>query len=98
MIVVGKDKLAAFCRKHADARPRFSRWLQVVESTLWRNFAEVRATFLNADLVRKGDVAFVVFNVGGNNYRVSTIIQYQAGVVYIDRPMTHDEYSRWSQG
>lgn len=98
MIVVGKDKIAAFCRKHSDARPSLSRWLDVVESTIWRNFAEVRSTFPNADLVRKHDTAFVVFNVGGNNYRVSTIIQYQAGVVYIDRPMTHDEYTRWSKG
>lgn len=98
MIVVGKDKLAAFCRKHADARPRFTRWLEVLESTLWRNFAEVRATSPNADLVRKGDIAFVVFNVGGNNYRVSTMIRYQAGVVCIDRPMTHDEHTRWSKG
>lgn len=97
MLIVGADKLATFGRRHADARTRLSRWQDVVEAAFWTRWLEVRATFPSADLVHRGKTSYVVFNVGGNDYRVSAIIQYAAGVVFVDRAMTHEEYSRWSR-
>ncbi|MEK7867536.1 MAG: type II toxin-antitoxin system HigB family toxin [Planctomycetota bacterium] len=97
MDIVGANRLVAFCRKHADARTRFARWRDVVEDATWTKWPEVRATFPNADLVRRGGIDYVIFNIGGNDYRLSAFIQYQSGTVDIDRPMTHDEYMSWSK-
>jgi mRNA interferase HigB len=39
---------------------------------------------------------FTVFDVGGTEYRVVTIIDYMSQTVYIDGVFTHAEYARWT--
>jgi mRNA interferase HigB len=53
----------------------FSRWCKTVEQALWSKFSDVKLTFKNADLVGR----HVVFNVGGNKYRVVASIKIQGG-------------------
>ena len=48
----------------------------------------MRATFNTADMVGR----FVVFNVGGNKYRLITVIHYDRAKVYIRHALTHAEY------
>jgi mRNA interferase HigB len=59
------------------------------------NLAELRALFPSADLVDQ----WIVFNVGGNHYRVITAIHFNRGKVYIRHVLTHAEYDRgrWKQ-
>ena len=61
-----------------------------------RNFSDLRATFGNADQVEK----FVVFNIGGNKYRLIAQIYYQDAVILIRRVLTHKEYDKgdWKSG
>ena len=35
---------------------------------------------------------FTIFNVGGNKYRLATIINYRTGKVFVRHVLTHDEY------
>jgi mRNA interferase HigB len=51
---------------------------------------DVRKTYPHADAV--GD--FTVFNIGGNKYRLATLINYRSRRIYIRHMMTHEEYSR----
>jgi mRNA interferase HigB len=36
-----------------------------------------------------------VFDIGGNNYRLVSVIHYDARRVYVRRVMTHAEYDDW---
>jgi mRNA interferase HigB len=93
--VISKKTLRVFWddpKTPADAKTLLTTWYKGVLVATWRNFAELRQTFNSADQV--GDC--VVFNVGGNKYRVVGRVRYarqsMQGVVYILKVMTHAEY------
>jgi mRNA interferase HigB len=37
----------------------------------------------------------VVFNIGGNNYRLLVLAVFAEGIVAIDRVGTHAQYDKW---
>ena len=76
--------------KHPRAADPLKHWVNVVESSSWKNPAEMRANFPSADLV--GDRT--VFDIGGNNNRLISFVHYRAQIVYIKRVLTHAEYDR----
>ena len=57
--------------------------------------AELRKTFASAD--RVGDK--VVFNIGGNKYRLIAAVHFSRGKLYIRDILTHAEYDQggWKQ-
>lgn len=63
-------------------------WCTVVRQASWTSFAEVRATYPSADSVGK----FVVFNIGGNKFRLIAVIHYNRAKVYVRYVLTHEEY------
>jgi mRNA interferase HigB len=77
-------------RGHANAEPSFRSWRKTVETADWSNFAELRTSFASADLV--GDQ--VIFNVGGNKYRLVCAISFEARFVLTKWVGTHAEYDR----
>ena len=82
-----------FAREHPDATPSLNSWYKVANGARSRSLDDVRETFPHADLV--GDCT--VFNIGGNKYRLITIIIYSVQRVYVRFVMTLTEYSknRW---
>jgi mRNA interferase HigB len=59
------------------------------------NFNELRAAFPTADQV--GDL--IVFNIGGNKYRLIASIHFNRAKVYVRNILTHREYDKgaWKQ-
>jgi len=39
---------------------------------------------------------YVVFDIGGNKYRIIADVVFQAQQVYIKHVFTHKEYERWT--
>ena len=70
---------------------RLKVWLTAVRHADWKQFADIRKMFSNAVDVYK---QYVIFDVGGNTYRVITESNYQTHKVYIRFVLTHKEYSR----
>lgn len=66
-------------------------WYATVSNAAWSNFADVRATFNSADYVSGGKI---VFDVGGNKYRVVALIGFRTQRVFILFVGTHAEYDR----
>jgi mRNA interferase HigB len=87
--VISKRRLAAFWDRHRAAERRLSAWYQVVEAARWSNAEDLKRTFPSADLVGR----LVVFNVGGNNYRVIARVEFASHKVFVRDVLTHTEYN-----
>jgi len=57
----------------------------------WRSPADVKREFGTASVLRDGRV---VFNIGGNKYRLVVWINYPYRVVYVRFIGTHAQYDR----
>lgn len=107
MRVISKSMLRAFWEspKQSAAREPLTRWYDIVESAAWKDTAGVKASFgANVDFVRVASGnPVVVFDAGGNKYRIVAVIHFEAvhfakGRVYLLRVMDHREYDRkWVQ-
>lgn len=90
MKIVGTDILAKAQKAHAGARGRLSAWKTEVENACWRSFRDVKESFPATDMVKKR----LVFDIGGNKYRLVTGIDFEAGVVRIRWFGTHADYDK----
>lgn len=63
-------------------------WIKVVKAANWSTTSDIRATFNSADFYCN----CMIFNVGGNNFRIIAKVAYGIGVVFIRFVLTHREY------
>lgn len=94
MRVISKARLREFWQipGHEDAAGPLRAWYAHVNhgSIAWLSWTDVKAEFGTASLVGN----CVVFNIGGNKYRLVTRILYACHKVFILKMMTHAEYDR----
>lgn len=90
MHVISRKTLRQFWTEHPDSQTALVRWFKVVEHTEFGSFGELRAAFPSADKVDD----WIVFNIGGNKYRLIASIHFNRGKVYIRHVLTHQEYDR----
>lgn len=90
MRIVGREEIAEFQKKHSDSIAPLDRWVGIVEAAEWKTTADVRATFSNADFVG----GKVVFNIGGNKYRLISTISFEISIVSVGAILTHKEYDK----
>ena len=91
MEIINESELHSFAKRHSNARKPLANWINVTHATAWKTFADVRKTFRSADYVKE----LVVFDIGGNNFRLISSIDYTLQRVYVLEVMTHSEYDRW---
>ena len=90
MRIVGRETIAKFQKDHPDSVAPLDRWVIVVEAASWKNPAEVRGTFGSADFVG----GKLVFNIGGNKYRLIAAISFEIRILSINAVLTHSEYDK----
>ena len=90
MHIVSKKALREFWRKYSDSQTPLRRWFKLISKSSFGSFTELRAVFPNADIVDD----LVVFNIGGNKYRLVASIHFNRGKVYVRRVLTHEEYDK----
>lgn len=99
MRVISKSRLKAFWEipGNNESTGPLRAWYTHVNSkaVAWQNWGDVRTTFGNADLVGN----CVVFNIGGNKFRLVVRILYPSQKVFVLKVMTHKEYDddRWKK-
>jgi mRNA interferase HigB len=80
--------------KNAKSRMPFDNWLAILKSANWNEPKDVIATFGSADNLGNGSNR-IVFNIGGNNYRV--ICKYVFGAkrthLFVCWIGTHGQYT-----
>ena len=99
MRVISKARLRAFWEElgHEVAEGPLRAWHTHVsnKTVSWKSWGDVKAEFGTASPVGN----CVVFNIGGNKYRLVTRILYPSQKVFILKVMTHAEYDedKWKE-
>jgi len=78
-------------KRYADAREPLLAWYRHAFKADWRSPADVKRDFGTASVLRDGRV---VFNIGGNTYRLVVWINYPYRVIYVRFVGTHVQYDR----
>ena len=95
MHIISRKALVMFWERYPDSREPLLRWYKIVEKGEFTSFESLRATFPSADKIDD----WIVFNIGGNKYRLIASIHFNRGKMYIRHVLTHQEYNRgaWKQ-
>jgi len=88
--IVSRRTMRQFWEKYPDSEKALLRWFKIVKNSTYINFGELRATFPSADKVG----SYIVFNIGGNKYRLITVFHFNLDKVYIRHILTHQEYDK----
>jgi mRNA interferase HigB len=97
MRIISRARLKQFweVRGHESAEGPLRAWYTHVNNRTvsWQFWGDVKASFASASLV--GDR--IVFNIGGNKYRLIARIRYASQKVFVLKVMTHREYdlNKW---
>jgi mRNA interferase HigB len=90
--IAGRQLIEKFIRKHANSKSSLSAWLEESEESEWKSPQDIKDRYRSADFL-SGDR--VIFDIGGNNYRLRVLVRYRNGVLLIQKIGTHAEYSKW---
>lgn len=75
--------------EQAQARAVMLAWHAEITAASWSNFAEVKKTFNTADWITDGKV---VFDIGGNKYRVVCLLGFKSKRAFVLFAGTHKQY------
>lgn len=94
MRVISRVRLKQFwdAPGHDDSEGPLRAWYTHVnnKNISWHSWGDVKAAFASASIVGN----CVVFNIGGNKYRLITRILYPSQKVFVLKVMTHREYDQ----
>lgn len=76
---------------HHAARAPLSQWFSRANKAKWRGPQDVKAEYASASFLGGNRV---VFNIGGNKYRLIVRFNYAHGIGYIRFVGTHNDYDR----
>jgi len=92
MEVRGRKKILDFITSgDAKARKLFPAWLHDAETAEWKTPIDIKRRHATADFLSGNRV---VFNIGGNDYRIVAAVDYQRQVVLIRWVGSHRDYDR----
>lgn len=95
MRVIAKRSLRQFWDVYPDAQAPLEAWHGEALKAKWTTPQAVKAHFGTASILKSGRV---VFNIGGNKYRLVVDIDYLRMVCFVKFIGTHGEYDRIDAG
>jgi mRNA interferase HigB len=92
MRIAGRERLTEAERDYPGSAlgKALDAWVRVVETAKWRHFMDVKTTWSGVDNVPP----HVVFDLKGNRFRLTSIINYDTQTVLILRVQSHKDYTR----
>jgi len=92
MRIIAKATLRAFWDRHPAATTPLRKWYSMVAVAEWRGPADVKSMFgASVDFVADNRI---IFDVGGNKYRLIVRVSYEYGQVLIKFVGTHADYDK----
>lgn len=95
MNVIAKSTLVNFWNTQSKGAPRkaaeaaVTEWYATASKASWSNFSELKKTFNSADIVAGNKV---IFDVGGNKYRIVGLVAFRSKRIYVLFVGTHAQY------
>ena len=89
--VLGEAMISRFAQKHPASRRPLQRFLEIARAADWPHFPALKRSFAAADYAAGGTV---IFDIGGNKYRLVAVVNFEKQILLIDRVLTHEEYNR----
>ncbi|MBT9560341.1 MAG: type II toxin-antitoxin system HigB family toxin [Myxococcales bacterium] len=90
MRVIARKTLKDFWEAgHADAEQSLKSWFAEVERANWTSMADIKSRYAHASVI---DAERVVFNIGGNKYRLVAKVWFSGQAVWVKFIGTHAEY------
>jgi len=74
-----------------DAEEPLKAWVHVVRAADWSKPTDVKQMFRSADILRGERI---IFDIGGNKYRLVAAIHYRGKRVYVRFIGTHADYDK----
>lgn len=90
MHIISRKTLRAFVQHYPDSETALDSWFHLIRTNQFESFSALRQVFPSADKVGN----LIVFNIGGNKYRLITSIHFNRQKVYVRHILTHSEYDR----
>ncbi len=90
MHIISRKRLREFWKNDSQSHAALDEWYRRMKKLRVMSLVELHQIFPQADLVGK----CIVFNVGGNKYRLITKIDFQRQTVYIRFVLIHSEYNK----
>lgn len=91
MNVVSRSTLTGFWSKNPTAKAPLEAWYAIAHRSTWTGPQDIKDQFRSADFLADNRV---VFDIGGNNYRLVVHVSYTFKAVNIKFIGTHAEYSK----
>ncbi len=91
MRVISRKTLRDFYERHADSKAPLEAWFHEAKAALWKTPKDISARYPSADFLPGNRV---VFDIGGNHYRLVARIHYNTGIVFVRFVGTHAAYDR----
>ena len=93
MRVIAKSTLKKFWEqsRYSDARGPLESWHEEATKATWSSPQDIKDQYATASICANNRV---VFNVGGNKYRLIVEMQYRAGIAWVKFVGTHAQYDK----
>jgi len=91
MRIIARRTLREFWERHPESEQPLKSWFAETQAAEWKRPQEIKRRYRHASFVGYNRV---IFNIGGNKYRLVTHVNYDFRVVYIKFVGTHGEYDR----
>ncbi|MCC6535976.1 MAG: type II toxin-antitoxin system HigB family toxin [Bryobacterales bacterium] len=88
MRLISRRNALKAAERHTRGRAAVERWCELIAGTDARSLVELRRVFPSADQVGGA----LVFNVGGNNFRIVCCVDWAAQRLFFRTLLTHAEY------
>jgi len=89
MHVIAKKVLRDFWQEHPDSESALQAWYHEACTDTWTDSSAVKAKYGSASII---NAERVVFNIGGNKYRLVVRVNYTSSTVFVRFVGTHREY------
>lgn len=91
MRIVGKKRIDKFIKSHANSRSSLRGWMAIAESVQWQTPQDIKNEFASASFLSNNRV---IFNIGGNKFRLIVIAIYVQKTLIVTWVGTHAEYDK----
>jgi mRNA interferase HigB len=93
MRIINRNILDKYIKKHRnkDLKSSIINWPEITKKSEWKNQNDIIMSFTKVSFL---PYSRLVFNIAGNNYRLSVIVVYISGLIRIEWIGKHKEYDR----